>query len=84
MWSASIGAPRSISRSIEAMRGEPGAVSIRRVRSRNSGRGGNPCFTTADMLLTICLTWAVAYPVPITAACHAYVERITSRPAYRV
>jgi glutathione S-transferase len=40
-------------------------------------------FTTADLLLTTCLTWAVSYQVPITAACHAYMERITSRPAYR-
>jgi hypothetical protein len=39
--------------------------------------------TTADMLLTTCLTWAVSYQVPITAACHAYMERITSRPASR-
>jgi len=40
-------------------------------------------FTTADMLLTTCLTWAVNYRVPVTAACLAYMERITSRPAYR-
>src|SRR5271165_222252 len=40
-------------------------------------------FTTADMLLTTCLTWAVSYQVPVTAACLAYMERITSRPAYR-
>jgi glutathione S-transferase len=40
-------------------------------------------FTTADLLLTTCLTWAVSYQIPITAACHAYMERITSRPAYR-
>ena len=40
-------------------------------------------FTTADMLLTTCLTWAVSYRVPVTAACLAYMERITSRPAYR-
>ena len=39
-------------------------------------------FTTADMLLTTCLTWAVSYRVPVTAACLAYMERITSRPAY--
>jgi glutathione S-transferase len=39
--------------------------------------------TTADMLLTTCLSWAVSYRVPITPACHAYMERITSRPAYR-
>ena len=40
-------------------------------------------FTTADMLLTTCLTWAVNYRVPVTAACLAYMKRITSRPAYR-
>ena len=39
-------------------------------------------FTTADMLLTTCLTWAVNYRVPVTTACLAYMERITSRPAY--
>jgi len=39
--------------------------------------------TTADVLLTTCLDWAVSYQVPITAACHDYLERITSRPAYR-
>jgi len=39
--------------------------------------------TTADILLTTCLAWAANYQVPVTAACHAYLERITSRPAYR-
>jgi glutathione S-transferase len=38
--------------------------------------------TTADMLLTTCLTWAVNYRVPVTAACLAYMEKITSRPVY--
>jgi glutathione S-transferase len=40
-------------------------------------------FTTADILLATCLTWAVDYRVPVTPACLAYMERITSRPAYR-
>ena len=40
-------------------------------------------FTTADMLLTTCLTWAVSYRVLVTAACLAYMERVTSREAYR-
>ena len=40
-------------------------------------------FTTADILLTTCLAWAVSYQVPITAACHAYLESMTARPAYR-
>src|SRR5712671_5461696 len=39
--------------------------------------------TTADMLLTTCLDWAVSYRVPITPACRSYLERITSRPGYR-
>jgi glutathione S-transferase len=39
--------------------------------------------TTADMLLTTCLDWALSYRVPITAACRSYLARITSRPAYR-
>jgi glutathione S-transferase len=40
--------------------------------------------TTADMLLTTCLAWATSYHVPVIAACQAYMERVTSRPAYRV
>jgi glutathione S-transferase len=39
-------------------------------------------FTTADMLLTTCLTWAVDYDVPVTRACLAYAQRITARPKY--
>jgi glutathione S-transferase len=40
-------------------------------------------FTTADMLLATCLTWAVGYRVPVTAACLTHMKRITSRPACR-
>jgi glutathione S-transferase len=40
-------------------------------------------FSTADMLLTTCLTWAADYGVPVTPACLAFAERITSRPTYR-
>ena len=40
-------------------------------------------FTTADIVLSTCLTWAVDYRVPVTAACLTYMKRITSRPAYR-
>jgi glutathione S-transferase len=40
-------------------------------------------FTTADMLLTTCLTWAVDYGVAATPACLAYAERTTTRQAYR-
>ena len=40
-------------------------------------------FSTADMLLTTCLDWAVSYRVPVTVACRRYLERIASGPAYR-
>lgn len=39
-------------------------------------------FTTADMLLTTCLTWAADYGVPVTPACLAYAETIAARPGY--
>lgn len=39
-------------------------------------------FTTADMLLTTCLDWAVDYGVPVTPACLAYAARIGTRPAH--
>jgi glutathione S-transferase len=41
-------------------------------------------FTSADMLLTTCLVWAINYGVPVTAACcHDYVARMSARPAYQ-
>lgn len=39
-------------------------------------------FTTADLLLTTCLTWAVDYSVPVTPACLAYAEQSAARPGY--
>jgi len=67
----------------------PPAISRRScgMPSKRCRTGGLPWsvggrFTTADMLLTTCLTWAVSYRVRVTAPCLAYMERITSRPAY--
>ncbi|MGE0424583.1 MAG: glutathione S-transferase family protein [Reyranellaceae bacterium] len=40
-------------------------------------------FTSADMLLTTCLVWAIAYGVPVPPVCRDYAQRITARPAYR-
>ena len=40
-------------------------------------------FSLADIMLTTCLTWAVNYGASVPAACTAYAERMTSRPAYR-
>jgi glutathione S-transferase len=39
-------------------------------------------FTTADILLTTCLTWAVDYGVGICDSAVSYLERTTGRPAY--
>jgi glutathione S-transferase len=38
-------------------------------------------FTTADILLTTCLTWAIALDVAVHDSCHAYLESTTSRDA---
>lgn len=40
-------------------------------------------FTSADMLLTTCLVWAVNYGVPVPPVCLDYTARITARPAYQ-
>ena len=40
-------------------------------------------FTTADILLTTCLTWATALQIPVPGRCRAYVERVTARDAYK-
>jgi glutathione S-transferase len=39
-------------------------------------------FTSADILLTTCLEWAIAYGVGICDNAHPYLERIHARPAY--
>lgn len=39
-------------------------------------------FTSADILLTTCLDWAIAYGVGICDNAHPYRDRIRQRPAY--
>lgn len=39
-------------------------------------------FTSADLLLTTCLTWAIDYGVGIPVAVEPYLARMTKRPAY--
>ena len=41
-------------------------------------------FTGADTLLATCLAWAERLEVPLTVTLHEYVERTTSRRAYRL
>lgn len=40
-------------------------------------------FTTADILLTTCLTWAIDYGVGICDSAVPYLERVTSRAGYQ-
>ena len=39
-------------------------------------------FSGADILMTTCLDWAIAYDVPVPAPWLAYRERAVARPAY--
>lgn len=41
-------------------------------------------FTGADVLLSTCLTWATRYELPLTEALRDYLQRTTSREAYRL
>ena len=41
-------------------------------------------FTSADILLTTCLDWAIAYGVGICDNAHPYLERIQVREAYQL
>ena len=40
-------------------------------------------FNSADILLTTCLEWAIAYGVGICDNAHPYLERIVARPGYQ-
>ena len=40
-------------------------------------------FTSADILLTTCLDWAIAYGVGICDNAHPYLERMRARPGYQ-
>ena len=40
-------------------------------------------FTTADILLTTCLTWAIHYKVEICESAVPYLQRVMSREAYQ-
>jgi len=40
-------------------------------------------FSSADILLTTCLDWAIAYGVGICDNAHPYLKRISERPGYQ-
>lgn len=41
-------------------------------------------FTSADILLTTCLDWAIAYGIGISPHSYPYLERMHARPAYQL
>jgi glutathione S-transferase len=41
-------------------------------------------FTSADILLTTCLDWAIAYGVGICDNAYPYRDRVRQRPAYQL
>ncbi len=60
---------------------------VRVADQRLAGRGPfilGDAFTGADILLTSCLTWADRYKLSITEALRNYMQRTTSREAYRL
>lgn len=40
-------------------------------------------FTSADILLTTCLVWAIDYGVGVCEVATPYLDRVTARPAYK-
>ncbi|WP_426440602.1 hypothetical protein [Bradyrhizobium genosp. P] len=40
-------------------------------------------FTSADILLTTCLVWAIDYGVNVCEDALPYIRRVTLRPAYK-
>ena len=40
-------------------------------------------FSSADILLTTCLEWAIAYKVPVSRSCLDYLAAITTRQGYQ-
>ena len=78
MWAASTGAPRSMSRSIDAVSGKAGAVSIARVHAANFGRGGKPSRATIaahSAKSTVAEIGSPAATVPTTPPNTADLER---------
>lgn len=74
-------APAVVSKAAEYFREQLRHVDVALADGRTYLMGDQ--FTTADIILTTCLTWAVDYGVGICDSALPYLERVTARPAYQ-
>jgi glutathione S-transferase len=75
-------APEVVSKAAEYFREQLQHVDAALRDGRTYLMGGQ--FTSADILLTTCLDWAIAYGVGISDIAHPYRDRIHQRPAYQL
>lgn len=74
-------APEVVAQAAEYFRGQLRHVEVALADRRQFLMGER--FSSADILLTTCLDWAIAYGVGICDNAHPYLERIHQREAYR-
>ncbi|UPK30658.1 glutathione S-transferase family protein [Bradyrhizobium sp. 195] len=74
-------APEVVTKAAEYFRAQLRHVDVALSDGRQYLMGNQ--FTTADILLTTCLTWANEYGVGICDSAVPYLERVTSREGYR-
>ena len=81
-WRTSTAArPRSCEKAGEYFRQQLNFVDVALSDGRTYLMGDQ--FTTADMLLTTCLNWAIDYGVGICDSAVPYLERVVARPGYQ-
>jgi glutathione S-transferase len=74
-------APAVVSKAAEYFREQLQYVDVALADGRTYLMGDQ--FTTADIILTTCLTWAIDYGVGICDSALPYLERTRARPAYQ-
>jgi glutathione S-transferase len=74
-------APDVVLKAAEYFRQQLGHVEVALSDGRKYLMGDQ--FTSADILLTTCLVWAIDYGVGVCDATRPYRDRLTSRPAYQ-
>lgn len=74
-------APEVVSQAAEYFRNQLRHVDVALADGRRYLMGDQ--FTTADIILTTCLTWAIDYGVGICESARPYLDRTKARPAYQ-